>query len=93
MGKEEGREGRRPDERRVAFTWQFYLFGMVVASMAFALIVQYLIGPGWGDRFFRGWIDPALNLIVTPLIGAIIGLALVTIANVAYALSNKKGRP
>lgn len=75
------------------YTWQYYLFGMVVTSLIFTLIVQFLIGPGWGDRFFRGWVDPALNLVITPLAGAILGFFLVALGNIFAVRSQKKQKP
>jgi len=72
------------------FSVQFYLFGMIVTSAAFAFIMQFVVDPGWGDRLFRGWIDPSLRLIVIPLVGLALGAPLMAILNAAYILYQRR---
>ena len=79
------------NKRSGVFSWAFYLFGMVVTSMTFALLMQFLVGPGWGEAFLRGWIDPSLNLVAIPLVGAVLGLVLMVLLNLFYVLF--RGRP
>lgn len=82
---------RRTRRRRI-FPAQFYLFGMIVVSATFAFIMQFVVDPSWGDRLFRGWIDPSLRLIAIPLVGLALGVPLMVILNAAYILYQRRLR-
>jgi hypothetical protein len=82
----------RPNEGTGIFSWAFYLFGAVVTSLTFAYLMQFFVGPHWGEQFLRGWIDPSLNLVAIPLVGAVLGLVLMVLLNLSYVLLRGRTR-
>jgi hypothetical protein len=92
MDELDGKATERPGHKRVVFSGAFYLFGAVVTSLTFAFLMQFILGPHWGERFLRGWIDPSLNLIAIPLLGAVLGLVMMMLLNVSYVLIRARSR-
>jgi hypothetical protein len=82
-----------PSARRSdLFSWSFYVFGMIVTSAIFTLVLQFVVTPAWGERLFRGWIDPSLRLVVMPLVGLLLGLPVMAMINVLYAVLRRRAR-
>jgi hypothetical protein len=74
------------------FPWPLYLFGMIVTSAVFSLILQPTEESGWGGRLFRGWIDPSFRLVVIPVIGLVLGIPVMVALNLIYAWSRRPSR-
>lgn len=92
MSESNPAEAGRGISGRNLFSWSFYLFGMIVTSAVFTLVLQFFVSPAWGERLFRGWIDPSLRLVAIPLVGLLLGLPLMVLANVLHAAFARRPR-
>jgi hypothetical protein len=62
---------------------------MVVTAPVFAFLALKQSDPTWGKWFPQGWVDPALALVVMPVVGAVVGFFLVFVINMIYLIIRK----
>jgi hypothetical protein len=84
-GGDQAPDGPKQPGRR-AFPCAAYLFGMVMTAPVFTYFALGALDPTRGGRLPQGSVDPLLTFIVLPAAGALVGLLLVGLVNLAYRL-------